>query len=96
MPEYDIMVVKRVAFRDMGTKLKSWKHQLKHELNIQPNDTLATMMARVEEKMLYVYNPMDLDILLKKCCGEENQIGHKLYLFFVYFNLIVIMLGHTC
>jgi hypothetical protein len=34
---------------------------------------------------------MDLDILLEKWCSEENQVGHKLYLFlcsFIHFNCV--------
>jgi hypothetical protein len=52
LPEYDIITVKWDAFRNMGSKLKSWRHQLKHDLNIQLGDTLATVRVRVGKEML--------------------------------------------
>jgi hypothetical protein len=73
--------IKWDAFKDMGSKLKSWRHGLKGFLKIQSDDTPATVRARVEEQMLFRYNCTDLNILLDRWCSEENQVGHKLYLF---------------
>jgi hypothetical protein len=78
-PEYDNVAIKRNVFKDMGCKLKSWKHDFKHGLNIQPSNTPMTVKARVEELMLSTYNSTNVDILLKKLCSEKNQVSHKLY-----------------
>jgi hypothetical protein len=46
-PECDLATVKREAFCDMGNKLKSWRHSLKLQLDIQPDDTPNTVQARL-------------------------------------------------
>ena len=65
-PKYDIVAIKREAFIDMSKKLKSWTHEFKNSLKIQPDDTLAIVKARVGELLLSTYNSTDMDILLDK------------------------------
>jgi hypothetical protein len=83
LPTYDLASVKRDAFRDMGEKLKSWRHKLKKQLNIQSDDTPETIRARVGEANLSKYDPQDLEALLDKWCDRANQVGHELYYYFV-------------
>jgi hypothetical protein len=67
----DMKEIKKDAFRDMGEKLKLWKHKLKRSLNIQHGDTLATMRARARY-ILQKYDPEDVDKLLDLWCDVCN------------------------
>jgi trehalose utilization protein len=40
LPGSNIAEMKKDLWRDMGEKLKLWKHELKHPLAIGTNDTL--------------------------------------------------------
>ena len=60
-------------FKDMGEKLKSWKRKLKHSLNIQHNDTPATVRAKAGD-ILQKYNPEDVNKLLDIWCDVDNQV----------------------
>jgi hypothetical protein len=55
----------------MGTKLKSWRYTVRNQLNIQLDDTLKTVWARVREATLPKYDPLDLEALLDKWCNVE-------------------------
>jgi hypothetical protein len=78
LPGSDIAAIKKDAFRDMGEKLKLWKHYLKNKLKIQSGDTPATVRARVRY-ILQKYEPEDVDKLLDIWCDVGNQVGQ-------YFN----------
>ncbi|XP_059448234.1 uncharacterized protein LOC132179516 [Corylus avellana] len=72
-PESNIMAVKRNAFKDMGSKLKTWRHELKQELNIKPGDTPEIVRARVRDQRISKYDRMDIEIMLNKWCDKKNQ-----------------------
>ena len=78
LPGLDIVASKKDGFRDMGEKLKLWKHKLKHELIIQSGDTPVTVMARARN-IFQKYDPNDVDKLLEIWCDVDNQVGQ-------YFN----------
>jgi len=82
-PSYDLQKVKRDTFRDMGVKLKNWRHNTKVKLGIQQGDTPETVRARVGAIRLFNYHPKDVDALLNKWCDEEYQVSHELYYYFV-------------
>jgi hypothetical protein len=82
-PSYDLQKVKRGVFRDMGVKLKNWRHSIKVKLGIQRGDTPKTVRARVGARRLSNYHLEDLDALLNKWCDEEYQVSHELYYYFV-------------
>ena len=73
MPGSDMKEIKRDAFRDMGEKLKLWKHKLKKKLNIQRGDTPDTVRARVG-MILQRYDPEDVGKLLELWCDVSNQV----------------------
>ena len=77
--EYDMVAIKRDAFKDMGSKHKYWKYEFKAGLKIQLDNTPAIVKARVRELMLSTYNSMDVDILLERWCSKEHQVSHYLY-----------------
>jgi uncharacterized protein YmfQ (DUF2313 family) len=76
LPGSNITKIKKYLFRDMGEKLKYWRHELKLPLAIRADDTLDTVKARAEA-ILQKYEPADVDILLKKWCDKKNQVGHN-------------------
>ena len=45
LPSSNIVEIKKDLWKDMGEKLKYWRHQLKHPLNIGVDDTPATVKA---------------------------------------------------
>jgi hypothetical protein len=51
MPRSNMKEIKKDAYRDMGEKLKLWKHKLKKKLNIQKGDTPDTV--RPERERLF-------------------------------------------
>jgi hypothetical protein len=67
----DIAAIKKDAFRDMGEKLKLWKHKLKYKLKIQSCDTPTTVRARAGY-ILQKYDPEDMDKLLNIWCDVGN------------------------
>jgi hypothetical protein len=83
-PNYDLQKVKRDTFRDMGVKLKNWRHNTKVKLGIQQGDTPETVRARVGAIRLFNYHPKDLDALLNKWCDEEYQVSHELYIIILF------------
>jgi len=82
-PSYDLQKVKRDTFRDMGVKLKNWRHNTKVKLGIKRGDTPETVRARVGARRLSNYRLEDVDALLNKWCDEEYQVSHELYYYFV-------------
>jgi hypothetical protein len=82
-PSYDLQKVKRDAFRDMGIKLKNWRHNTKVKLGIQRGNTPEMVRARVRARRLSDYHPEDFDALLNKWCDNEYQVSHELYYYFV-------------
>jgi hypothetical protein len=82
-PSYDLQNIKRGAFRNMGVKLKNWRHSIKDKLGIQRGDTPEMVRSRVGARRLSNYHPEDLDALLNKWCDEEYQVSHELYSYFV-------------
>ncbi|XP_059441611.1 uncharacterized protein LOC132173941 isoform X2 [Corylus avellana] len=72
-PECNMVAIKKNAFRDIGTELRTWRHELKKDLAIQPDDTPDTVRARVGQERLSEYDPFDLEILLDKWCSKKNQ-----------------------
>ena len=78
LPGSDIKEIKKDAFRDMGEKLKLWKHKLKKKLEIQSGDTPDTIRARAG-CILQKYDPEDVDKLLNIWCDVGNQVSQ-------YFN----------
>jgi hypothetical protein len=69
----DMKEIKKDAFKDMGEKLKLWRHKLKKKLHIQKGDTPDTMRARAG-MILQGYDPEDVSKLLDLWCDEGNQI----------------------
>jgi len=63
--------VKRDEFRDMGVKLKNWRHITKVKLGIQRGDTPEMVRERIGARRLSNYQPDDMDALLNKWCDEE-------------------------
>jgi hypothetical protein len=78
-----MVAIKKDAYRDIGSKLKSWRHSLKKPLNIQEDDTPETVRVRMGLIFLESYDPLDLEVLLVKWCEKKNKVGHKLYYYFV-------------
>jgi hypothetical protein len=76
MPGLNIAEIKKDLWRDMVEKLKYWKHELKHPLAIQADDTPDPVKARAGA-ILQKYDLADVDILLKKWCDKKNQVGHN-------------------
>ncbi|XP_059442239.1 uncharacterized protein LOC132174623 [Corylus avellana] len=72
-PEYNLEAVKNEAFKDMGSKLRTWRHELKKICAITEEDTPDTIRARLGGQTLGEYNPVDLDILLERWCTQENR-----------------------
>ncbi|XP_059430152.1 uncharacterized protein LOC132163797 [Corylus avellana] len=72
-PEYNLEAVKDEAFRDMGSKLRTWRHDLKKICAITEEDTPDTIRARLGGQRLGEYNAVDLDILLERWCTQENR-----------------------
>jgi hypothetical protein len=70
-PNSNITEITNDLWRVMGEKLKYWRHELKHPLAIRADDTPDTVKARAGA-ILEKYNPMDVDILLKKLCDKKN------------------------
>jgi hypothetical protein len=62
---------KKDVFRDMGLKLKIWRHSLKNKLNIQDDDTLETVRTRMSQIFLDRYDPLDMEVLLDKWCEKR-------------------------
>jgi hypothetical protein len=85
-PEYDMVAIKRDAFKDMCKKHAYWRYEFKAGLKIQPGETPASVKARVEEHTLSGYNSTDVDILLERWCSEEYQVSDNLY--WVLFSFI--------
>jgi hypothetical protein len=73
MPCSEIKEIKKDTFRDMGEKLKLWKHKLKRKLHIQRGNTPATMRARARI-ILQQYDPEDVCKLLDLWCDVGNQV----------------------
>ena len=84
LPGSDIAEIKKNLKRDMGEKLKLWKHKLKHKLHIQAGDTPATVRARAGQ-ILEKYNPEDVEKLLAKWCDKKQQVSQ-------YFNCNCVVL----
>jgi hypothetical protein len=80
LPSSNIAKIKDL-WRDMGEKLKFWKHKLKHPLKIGADDTHDTLKARVGA-ILQKYDQADVDILLEKWCDKKNQVSNYSYLCF--------------
>jgi hypothetical protein len=64
----DMKEIKKDAFRDMGEKLRLWRHKLKWKLHIQRGDTPDTMRARAR-LILQQYDPKDVSKLLDYWCN---------------------------
>ena len=82
-PECNLAAVKWDTFRDMGGKLRSWRHSLKDALKIQPDDTPDTVKARIRQNFINNYDLYDLEVLLNKWCDKKNKVGHELYYYFL-------------
>jgi hypothetical protein len=72
MPGSDMNAIKKDAFRDMGEKLKLWRHKLKRKLHIQRGNTPDTVRARVGT-ILQQYDPEDVSKLLDLWFDVSNQ-----------------------
>ncbi|XP_059441984.1 uncharacterized protein LOC132174328 [Corylus avellana] len=72
-PEFNLQAIKNEAFRDMGSKLQTWRHELKKVCGITEEDTPNTVRARVGEQTLSEYNAEDMEILLERWCTRENK-----------------------
>jgi hypothetical protein len=72
----NMVAIKKDAFRDMGSKLKDWKHSLKSKLKITDDDTPETVRVRMGKIFLNRYDPLDLEALLDKWCSKKNKVGH--------------------
>ncbi|XP_059450785.1 uncharacterized protein LOC132181549 [Corylus avellana] len=57
----------------MGSKLRTWRHDLKKICAITEEDTPDTIRARLGGQTLGEYNAIDLDILLERWCTQENR-----------------------
>ena len=73
LPNSNIVEIKKDLWRDMSEKLKYWRSELKHPLNIGADDT-DTMKARAGG-ILQKYKEDDVDILLEKWCDKKNKVG---------------------
>jgi hypothetical protein len=67
----NIAKIKKDLWRDMGEKLKLWRHELKKPLAIQADDTPDLVKARAGVT-IQKYDPVDVDILLAKWCEKKN------------------------
>ena len=63
-PKYDMVAIKRDAFKDMASKHKYWKYEFKAGLQIQRGDTPATVKARVDAPAI-VKASMNLRLVFK-------------------------------
>jgi hypothetical protein len=61
-------------WRDMGEKLKLWRHELKKSFAIRADDIPDSVKARAGIT-IQKYNPVDVDILLAKWCEKKNQVS---------------------
>ena len=66
MSKYDMMAIKRDAFKDICKKHAYWRYEFKTDLKIQPGETPTSVKARVREHTLSAYNSTDVDILLER------------------------------
>jgi hypothetical protein len=71
LPGSNIAKIKKDLWRDMGEKLKLWRHELKKPLAIQADDTPDSVKARAGVT-IQKYDPVDVDILLAKWCEKKN------------------------
>ena len=71
LPGSNIAEIKKDLWRDMGEKLKYWRHEMKKPLAIRANDTLDAIKARAST-IIEKYKQVDVDILLQKWL--DNQI----------------------
>ena len=76
MPGSDIAKIKNDLWRDMGEKLKYWRHELKKPLAIRADDTPNSVKARAPT-IIEKYAQEDVDILLQKWCEKKNQVGQS-------------------
>jgi hypothetical protein len=67
----NIVKIKKDLWRDMGKKLKLWRHKLKKPLTIRADDTPNSVKVRAGVTILK-YDPVDVDILLAKWCKKKN------------------------
>ena len=74
LPNSNIVEIKKDLWKDMGEKLKYWRHQLKHSLKIGADDTPNIVKARAGE-ILKKYDQADVDILLDKWCDKKNKVS---------------------
>ncbi|XP_059434867.1 uncharacterized protein LOC132167849 [Corylus avellana] len=72
-PEFNLKAIKNEAFKDMGSKLRTWRYELKKCCAITEEDTPDTIRARVGEKTLDEYNAEDVEILLERWCTRQNK-----------------------
>ena len=71
LPGSNIAEIKKDLWRDMGEKLKYWRHELKKPLAIRADDTPDAVKVRVPT-IIEKYDQVDVNILLQKWCEKKN------------------------
>jgi hypothetical protein len=71
MPGSNINAIKKDVFKDMGEKLKLWRHKLKRKLHIQRGNTPNIVRARAG-MILQQYDPEDVSKFFDLCCNVGN------------------------
>jgi hypothetical protein len=61
-----MVAIKKDVFRDMGSKLKDWRHSLKNKLKIIDDDTYETVRVIMGQIFLNHYDSLYLKALLDK------------------------------
>ena len=91
LPGSNIAEIKKDMWRDMGEKLKYWRHEMKKPLAIRADDTPNAVKARAPT-IIEKYDQVDVDILLQKWCEKKNQVGESFACSCVVFLILIIYL----
>ena len=91
-----MVVIKKDAFRDIGSKLKDWRQSVKSKLKIIDDDTFEIVRAKMGQIVLSHYDPLDMKAMLDKLCLKKNKVSHnRVKLLFCVVSLITIVLYLT-
>jgi hypothetical protein len=94
LPGASIAEIKKDLWRDMGEKLKYWRHELKKPLVIRADDTPASVKAR-GASVIKKFDQVDVDILLEKWCEKKNQVRQYITCGCVVLIIIIIIYVFT-
>jgi hypothetical protein len=94
LPGASIAEIKKDLWRDMGEKLKYWRHELKKPLAIRADDTPASVKVR-GASVIKKFDQVDVDILLEKWCEKKNQVRQYITCGCVVLIIIIIIYVFT-